>query len=198
MPMEKLWEDSKLEKNNQPLIRLLFKEDMILALCAHLQKHSYSRLIWIVDIHEMLNKYKEDIDLKELIAKANKFNLIKPLYFSFKFIEHHWYNSAALSTDSYLQDVRLNYIQNKALKKIIHLEKIDKWGDMLFLFEIKNKRQKFYFIMETLFPRPKVMAQIFNISCPLWYLIVYPMRLWQIFIFSCRSLYSWIAKTLKA
>ncbi len=197
MPMEELWEDSKAEKKNQPLIKLFSIEDMILALCAHLQKHSYSRLIWFVDIHEMMKKYKGDIDWEKLAERAIKFNLIKPLYFSFEFIGCHWSNSYTPLIDPHLQNIKLNNIQNKALKKILHLEKIDKWGDMLFLFEIQNWRQKFYFIMETLFPRPRVMAQIFNISCPLLFFVVYPMRLCQIFILSFKSLCNWIAKAFK-
>jgi hypothetical protein len=196
MPAENLWQDSITEKRNRPLTRLLSLEDMILALCAHLQKHSYSRLIWFVDIHEIMNKYKEDIDWEKLDARALEFNLLKPLYFSLKFIEYHWHNSYSMHIASHLQDIQLNYIQQKALKKIIHVEKIDRWGDMLFLFEIKNWRQKFYFIIETLFPRPGVMAQIFNISHPLLYLVAYPMRLWQIFILSFKSLFSWISKKL--
>jgi hypothetical protein len=198
IPMEELWEDSKAEKKSQPLIKLFSIEDMILALCAHLQKHSYSRLIWFVDIHEMLNKYKDDIDWQKLLARAIKFNLIKPLYFSFEFIGYHWHNSYAPLMNRHLQDIKLNYIQNKALKKILNLEKIDKWGDMLFLFEIQNWRQKFYFIMETLFPRPSVMAQIFNISCPLLFFVAYPMRLCQIIILSFKILCNWIAKAFKA
>lgn len=197
IPQETLWQASRAIKPASPLVRLLSIEDMLLALCAHLQKHSYNRLIWFVDISEVLRIYKADIDWEKLIQRARRFNLIKPLYFSLRFIAHYWNLPHILSLISHMHQISLNFIEQIALKKILKLEKIDRWGDILYLFNIKRKRDKLLFMLETLFPRPKIMAQIFNISSPFYLLLAYPLRLWQLILFSVKSFYSWILKKLK-
>jgi len=198
IPQEALWQASQALKSSNPLIRLLSIEDMILALCAHLQKHSYNRLIWFVDINEVLRAYKKDIDWEQFIARAHQFNLIKPLYFSLRFIDHHWSTPHITSLISQMKKIQLYFIEQMAVKKMLKLEKIDKWGDILYLLNIRRKREKLRFILETLFPRPKVMSQIFNISNPFLLLLAYPLRLWQLTIFGFRSFYGWILKHFKA
>jgi hypothetical protein len=54
----------------------------------HLQKHSYSRLIWFFDLAMLLRKYAESIEWKEVIHRAESFRLEKSLYITLAYLAH--------------------------------------------------------------------------------------------------------------
>lgn len=92
---EKIWENVQHTKIRNLSALTMMPEDLLLYLCFHLDKHGYmnnfiysqeynpdlilnrlsrNRLIWFVDIHEVIKFYGEKINWKNFIEKAKKWD----------------------------------------------------------------------------------------------------------------------------
>jgi len=58
-------------------------EHTILSLAAHMQHHSFERLLGLYDIYMVLDKYGDELDRDILIADAKEMNLLKTIDYVF-------------------------------------------------------------------------------------------------------------------
>jgi hypothetical protein len=81
--------------------------------CLHLaMQHSFSGLRWYVDIHEFLNKYKDELDWEKFIELAELYKIQRPVYY------------VLLFTDRMLGA----NVPNDVMKKLSRVErKVDFW-----------------------------------------------------------------------
>lgn len=135
--------------------------DNFIALCAHALKHSYSRLIWLVDLHEYLLRLTDNSDGWESLAARARFwgqervvcyvlmllksifslNVPLPVQRTFGF-----YRLSIL--EKYILGLKLKGFSSPILCKALWLANIKRPGDQL------------KFVKETVFPKDEVMAQI--------------------------------------
>lgn len=66
-----LWERAEDVVVESLTVRTLGRDDNLLFLCLHAAKHSWERMIWLVDLAELLRR-RPDVDWDRLLAEANR------------------------------------------------------------------------------------------------------------------------------
>jgi hypothetical protein len=146
--------------------------DNLVALCAHALKHSYSKLIWIADIHELLLTILEKPDgWKNVVHHSKYWKQEKVVLYALLISEHMFGLMVPTSVKKELGITQMGAIEKyfirKRLKGITSLE----FGNILWVFIIKGLGKKSGFILETLFPRKEILDQIFSGNKKKYFLI---------------------------
>jgi len=80
---ERLFEMSRWKELDGLRFRVPCPEHTILSLSAHMQHHSFERLLGLYDIYMVLDKYGDELDRDILIADAKEMNLLKTVDYVF-------------------------------------------------------------------------------------------------------------------
>lgn len=188
LPNACLWQAACVKQGSWGTAYTLSIEDLIITSAAHLQKHSHSRLIWFVDIMHIIERYGTQLDWCKISARAKKFNLQKPLYFSLMFLQKVLNCKIAQGLTTGLLDEDLSLVEEKFLAGLISGAKFSRAGDFLYMCSIKTTKKKLLFLRETVFPRREVMQQIFGFSNPLAVGFCYLIRFFQSLWYGIRLL----------
>jgi hypothetical protein len=136
--------------------------DNFIALAAHALKHGYSRLIWLVDLQEIILKYVDNVDRWERIVERTRFwkqervvlyalilmEELLGLKCSFRFKYELGLKQISIP-EKHLLRLRCRGFSSTILSNTLWLANIKRVGD------------KLKFIRETIFPKGVIMAQIF-------------------------------------
>jgi hypothetical protein len=157
---EDLWECRRKSTITDSPVYLLGKEDLFLFLVSHGARHGWSRLRWLMDIHQLVNK---QLNWKKLIGHLRKYQSLS-------------LGGQALLLSSQLFDTQINkdishlmtgkqpkqlaqatvfYLENRVN---LHTEPLPKEVSKYhgrYLFSLKTIQQKFLFIMSFLYPYPE-------------------------------------------
>lgn len=135
--------------------------DNFVALAAHALKHSYSRLIWLVDLHECLLELTGDPGGWEEIVKRTRFwQQEKMVLYALILVESILGLQVPLRIKHELGIARLNILEKYILRLKIRGFSSNGLCEILWLCNIKGAGNKLKFIKETVFPRDEIMAQI--------------------------------------
>lgn len=160
----------------------------ILLLSAHALKHSFNRLIWLVDLEGVMGAYGDRLDWTRLTRDAERFNLRRPLYYALRYLSEVMEMELPVGRlegpgcpapgrlERLLLDLLLQGRGREERGKASGfrapggLSGLTGLGDLLFLFTIPRVRDRVRLLAEIAFPRPRIMAQIFGIHTPwlLW------------------------------
>jgi len=167
-------------------IFVLDTHDFVITSAVHLLKHSFGRLIWFVDIKEMLEYERPHFDWKSFRGRIEFLCMQKPLYYSLKYI-HVLYGVSV--PPSLLEDFgkELNVFEKLIMRMLLNHKKVYRWGDIVFLFSIENLKERVKYLVETYFPRREVISQIFGISHPALIYFFYIFRFWQVIFIGSRE-----------
>jgi len=80
---ERFFEMSRWKELDGLKFRVPCPEHTILSLAAHMQHHSFERLLGLYDIYMVLDKYGDELDRDILIADAKEMNLLKTIDYVF-------------------------------------------------------------------------------------------------------------------
>jgi hypothetical protein len=139
--------------------------DNFIALAAHALKHSYSRLIWLSDMHESLLQWGNKLNgLEGIVDRARFWRQEKVVLYALILMESIFELKVPFRVKSELGIQRLNIIEKHLLRLKLRGFSSNELCIGLWLCNIKGVGKKFKFIKETLFPKDEVMAQIFNPS----------------------------------
>jgi len=157
-----MW-DRAIPFSDQPdgLLRL-DPYDNFIALAAHALKHNYSRLIWLVDLHELLLKWAKDHDGWEEIVKRTQFwRQERVVLYALILMGRIFELKVPLWVKCDLGIQRLNILEKHLLRLKFRGFSSNQLCVTLWLCNIKGTREKLKFMKETVFPRAEIMAQIF-------------------------------------
>ncbi len=159
----------------------LSQYDQLLFLSLHALKHTMSRLVWLADIKGLLARLKSD-DWGALISRARELGQERILSYIFSLLHLYDYQLPPEGLQL-LKRKRLHFLEKKALNKRIERDALPVWSPLLLFSSGKGLKSRFYFILETLFPRPDILRQVFPDSpeSKVWQL--YWKRLGQLFGF---------------
>jgi hypothetical protein len=187
---DRLWQEARPQRGPWGQAYTLSAEDLVITSAAHLQKHSYSRLIWFVDIMNIMEHYGERLDRPKMVSRAREFNLQKPLYFSLMFLQEVFDYRPASELTGDLLDEELGLVEERLLSALLTGAKLDRVGDFLYMCSIKTITRKLLFLKETVFPKREVMMQVFGFSNPLAIGFCYLVRFFQSLGHGFRLLFS--------
>jgi len=177
---DEIWTDAIPINPPENSVLILSPYDTIITLSVHMLKHSYNGLIWFVDVNEIIEKYRDNLDWSQLLSRAEEFNVQKPLYYTFLYLKEVMNTHIPAGVLAELEPHSMNYFERHIMRLVLDNQKVNRLGDLLFLFNITGGGEKLRFIFENCFPRSEIMHQIFNLSNPCLSWLSYPLRFFQL------------------
>lgn len=162
--------------DGQP-VRCLGCHDQVLYLGLHALKHNVDRLIWLVDIKNLSAAWKLS-DWQGLLARARELGLEKCVAYMFFLMERNleW----QIPEEIRIEIVPLNPIEKKILRLRQKKESLPEWSTLILFSSGKGLLKGSTFILETLFPRPDILRQVFAESPGRGTFRLYTRRLFQL------------------
>ena len=164
------------------------REDMALYTSVHALRQGYSRFTWFLDMHFLL---RENICWDSMLAKAQHYNLQRPMMYSMDFLSQWLHIELPSATPAWRENIKLSMAENYFLQKAFTGRCKGEWGDLLWAFNIAGFRCRFWFLVETLFPGPTVLLQVFPYLPKSLFPLAYGLRLGQLLFRGFKQLVRW-------
>jgi len=139
-------------------VRCLGQYDRIIYLSLHLLKHNAERLIWLVDIKHLVEDWKLS-DWQALLMRARELGQEKCVAQTFFLIGSLL--GFQMPEEIYAKLVPLNPIEKKLLRLRQKKGSLPEWSTLILFSSGKRPFRAMLFILETLFPRPNILRQVF-------------------------------------
>jgi hypothetical protein len=136
MENEKLWAEA-VPSSDSPGGKTLSDGDTLLYLAAHLQKHSFSRLIWFLDLALLIRQHR-DMNWPVVWSRAREFNLTKSLYFALHYLRSVFGIELPEIIEKRFKPGSLNLVERRFLRALLAGEEIGLVGDLLMAFSIEK------------------------------------------------------------
>ncbi len=154
--------------------------DNFIALAAHALKHSYSRLIWLADLHECLTELAKNPNRwQEMAARARLFRQERVVLYALILVEEIFGLKIPYRVKRELGIHKLGMLEKYLIRLKLRGLSSNELCIALWLFNIKGVGKKLKFMKENLFPKHEIMAQIFDKSSRTTNASVYAKRIGQ-------------------
>jgi hypothetical protein len=174
--LEPVWASSGPWRPNFPHLRCPDDADNVIFLAQHLMKHSFSRLIWLVDIHRLLEN-RDQAFWTRLTERTCLFGQWRPLCYVIYLLNRLFgFAPPARSIFGGLPD-RLTRLEKAVLDTSLYNGRRVLTGPLLSLFCVDDFRGRMKLASEILFPRWNIIKQEFGRALPGKHLLFYPTRL---------------------
>ncbi len=134
--------------------------DQVLYLSLHVIKHHVERMIWLLDIKGLMDSWTGD-DWKKLLARASELGLQKTLAQIIFLLDLLLKFQPPAEIVPALQVIPLSRAEKAILGLRQTRDALPQWCQMVLLPSGKQLRKRAAFILETLFPRPEILRQVF-------------------------------------
>lgn len=138
-------------KTGSVYVKTLSVYDAVISCCAHLQEHSFARLIWFYDIANLIDLAENDFDWNELVLKARKYSLTKPVFYVFKYLDTMRIIQVPKKTIRELCPLELNSFERRSLSMLLGNRRSDVSGELLYLFSNKGIIRKIKCLWQAIF-----------------------------------------------
>jgi hypothetical protein len=156
-----MWDNAVVLFKKQDGLLCLDPYDNFIALAAHALKHSYSRLIWLVDLHESLILLADKPDgWEKLVERARFWKQEKVVLYVLILIKSIFNTEIPSQVKLDLGIRQLNILEKYFLDLKIGGFSSNGLCEVLWLCNIQGPANKLRFIKETIFPREEIMLQI--------------------------------------
>lgn len=156
---EHIYYDTQVAHFEGQDVLCLRQYDQVLFLSLHALKHNVSRLVWLVDIKSLLTDWKSS-DWEALVNRARELGQEKILSYIFFLLQLFDFKLPPEGRQL-LQRKRLHFLEKKVLRERIKRDSLPVWSPLLLFSSGKGLKKRFSFILETLFPRPEILRQVF-------------------------------------
>ena len=165
-------------------------EDMVLYTAVHALRHSYRRLAWFADLRLLID---QDLDWPFLFARARSGGLERPLAYGLKFLQQRELLPVHLL--SWLEDCRLSGLELWLLQRAFADRRSGELGDLLWSLNVAGGIRRLQFLLQTYFPQPSVLLQVFPFLPRFLFPLAYGLRLGQLLFRGGRQLVGLVRKT---
>jgi len=156
---EHIYSETQVTEFEGQEVLCLSQYDQVLFLGLHALKHNVSRLVWIADIKSLLADWKSS-DWEKLINRAGELGQEKTLVY-IVFLLRLFNFQLPQEAGQLLERKRLGFLEKKALETRIKKDSLPIWSPLLLVSSGKGLKARFSLILETLFPRPEILRQVF-------------------------------------
>lgn len=162
--MTPMWKNATAFFDNDYSLLCLNPYDNFIALSAHALKHSYSRMIWLTDLYELINVLcmQEDNAWNILADRARFWKQEKIILYVLILIENIYNFNIPGKIKSELGFYKLGFIEKFVINLILNGFSSNELCFIMWLCNIKGISRKSKFLMENIFPGTNIMEQIFN------------------------------------
>lgn len=174
---EALWREATRLDTQDPTLLVLSPPHQFLHLAVHALKHSFSRLIWFVDLALVWQR----LQWEDLVPEAVASGTLRPLSYVLWSLErllgvqvppHVWATLPQLSK-----------LEKLFLEAVVKRRDMITLGEVMVVLSIPERRRRLGYLLECSFPTRHVLAEVFP-TTPGW--LVYPRRLSQLFAIGLR------------
>lgn len=168
---EWLWQEAVPLVSSYPSLLVLPHPDQFLHLAFHALKHSFSRLIWFVDLG-MVYQY---VKWEDLVDRAGASGCLRALSYALFLLQALL--QVKISQEVLVRLPRLNWWEQRFLNAVASRRPVGVLGEVMVAFSIVGLGAKLGYLLELGFPKKAVLAEVFP-STPSW--LLYPHRLLQL------------------
>ncbi len=143
--------------------RCLSKYDQVLYLGLHALKHNVDKLMWLVDLKASLVKWDES-DWDACIRRAEELGQRKALSCILFLLMHLLDFQMPLKAHRFMEKMRPNRIETHLLMRRVRGNPLPQWAPLVLFSPERGVRKRLIFTLETLFPRPEILRQVFEHS----------------------------------
>jgi len=176
---EEIFDKARIINFEQTAALCLSPADQFLYLSLHALKHNLERLIWLVDIKSLVAAWDLS-DWQVLIKRAEELGQVSTMNYML-FVLNNIFNLKLPSKIAALLDEwQPSFFERRVLGLRVRGRSIPTWTQLILISAGKGLRQRLSFLRETLFPRSKILRQVFANSPQLSVRQLYWKRLLQI------------------
>jgi hypothetical protein len=135
--------------------------DQVLYLSLHAFKHCASRLVWLVDIRNLITGWQTS-NWKALSDRAGELGQVSTVCYMLYLMGHLFNLKPPADIHAAVAGRSLTRLERVILEKRLNGRPLPDWAPLLLFTAGKNLMTRVYFVFETLFPRPPVLRQIFS------------------------------------
>jgi hypothetical protein len=147
--------------------------DQVLYLSLHVIKHYAERLIWLVDLKNLIQGWQASSwDL--LVKRCNELGQKSAVYYIMFMLKQLFGCRAPIDVLNRLDLKRLNRLERKILENRLNGRPLPAWSPLLLFSSGKGFYKKAVFVCESLFPRPEILRQVFANTSDL--------KVWQLYL----------------
>ncbi|MFH1062915.1 MAG: nucleotidyltransferase family protein [Candidatus Omnitrophota bacterium] len=146
-----IWLEAIASKSNSVYVKTLSVYDAVINCCAHLQEHSFSRLIWFYDIRNLISDCKDNFDWDKLVLKSRQYGLEKPVFYILKYLDANGILPVPQKLIKEFSCLKLNSFEKRSLDMLMHNRRRDVSGELLYLFSKKGFIAKLKCLWQSIF-----------------------------------------------
>jgi Uncharacterised nucleotidyltransferase len=135
--------------------------DQVLYLSLHAFKHRVDRVIWLVDIKRILERFSA-ADWEGLVHRAETLGQKKTLLYILFLLEQVFHFRIPEDAPKLLQKKRLSLMEREILRRRKKKGALPLWGPVLLFSSRLGPGKRLVFFFENLFPRTEVLRQVFQ------------------------------------
>ena len=151
----------------------LSQVDQIIYLSLHTIKHYADRLIWLVDLKNLLEGWQAD-DWDLFVTRCDELGQKRAVDYIMFLLAQLFGCRALIDVPERLDVKRLNRLERNILENRLHGRPLPAWSPLFLFTSGKGFFKKTAFIFENLFPRPEILRQVFANTSGL--------RVWQLYL----------------
>lgn len=151
----------------------LSQVDQIIYLSLHTIKHYADRLIWLVDLKNLLEGWQAD-DWDLFVTRCDELGQKRAVDYIMFLLAQLFGCRALIDVPERLDVKRLNRLERNILENRLHGRPLPAWSPLFLFTSGKGFFKKAAFIFENLFPRPEILRQVFANTADL--------KLWQLYL----------------
>ena len=154
--MEPVWKESIPWKKKFQSIKRPDPVDNIILLSHHIMKHSFARLIWLVDILELLKTYNYRI-WEKLNSRSIYLSQNRHLRYTFFLLQGLFGYNPPSGSGFENPAAELTRLERGILMEKIKGGSLDRVGPLMTLYSIRGTREQIAFLWENIFPEIKAV-----------------------------------------
>lgn len=184
--MEPVWANSVPWQQGFRWLRRPDDVDNILLLSLHFMKHSFSSLIWLVDIYELLRD-REKAFWTELSERAKQLSQTRSFSYTLFLLACLFHMKPPQGAGFNNLSQGLSRFERGILKRVAGGQALHRLGPLLALQCIQGTKQRIEFLWETVFPKQKIIKEEFIQTYKGKRCLFYPGRLLHIIVLTFRQ-----------
>jgi hypothetical protein len=144
-------------------VRTLGKYDQVLYLCLHALKHNVERLMWLADVQNLVVHWNGS-HWKALMDRAKELGQERCVVYVGFLLVHLLGFQPPKEVHQILAKRKLHALEKRVLRQRVTKGTLPPWSHLLLFSPGKRVHKTIPYILETLFPRPEIMRQVFEHS----------------------------------
>jgi hypothetical protein len=138
----------------------LSRVDQIIYLSLHAFKHNIDRLIWLVDIKNLLMGWKTS-DWVALAGRSKELGIKHVVSYILFYLDHLFEFQLSPDARAIYEDLKMGYLARHILQKRLQGKPLSAWGSLFLLPFGKGFLKQSIFFFENLFPGVEILRQVF-------------------------------------